>query len=145
MTRNELLAVIENKKKGTYTSVQYESEKVVKNNVIKKVTSAVVRLNISYKNTKTFKESGKNEVQPLAWGSWLIDGLLINHTNKKGEYNEYLRMYFTNNKKLKFKTKYYLNGIQTTKQELIESGLLKEEENKSGLFNININNITSIH
>lgn len=145
MTRNELLAVIENKKKGTYSSIKYESEKVVKNKVIKKVTSAVVRLNISYKNTKTFKESGKTEVQPLAWGAWLIDGLLINHTNKKGEYNEYLRMYFTNNKKLKFKTKYFLNGVETTKQELIENGLLKEEENKSGLFNINIDNIISIH
>lgn len=145
MTRNELLAVIENKKKGTYSSVQYESEKTVKNNVIKKVTSAVVRLNITYKNTKAFKESGKTEVQPLTWGAWLIDGLLINHTNKKGEYNEYLRMYFTNNKKLKFKTRYFLNGVETTKQELLESGLLKEEENKSGLFNININNITSIH
>lgn len=145
MTRNELLAVIENKKKGTYSSVQYESEKVVKNNVIKKVTSAVVRLNITYKNTKAFKDSGKTEVKPLAWGAWLIDGLLINHTNNKGEYNEYLRMYFTNNKKLKFKTKYFLNGVETTKQELIENGLLKEEENKSGLFNININNIISIH
>ena len=125
--------------------MQYESEKVIHNNVVKKVTSAVVRLNISYKNTQAFKNSGKSEVQPLAWGAWLINGLLINHTNKKGEYNEYLRMYFTNNKKLKFKTKYYLNGIQTTKQYLIENGLLKEEENKSGLFNININNIISIH
>lgn len=145
MTRNELLAVIENKKKGTYTSVQYENEKVIHNNVVKKVTSAVVRLNISYKNTQTFKNSGKSEVAPLAWGEWLINGLIISHTNKKNEYNEYLRMYFTNNKKLKFKTKYYLNGIETTKQVLIENGLLKEEENKSGLFNININNITSIH
>ena len=143
MNRNELLAVIENKKKGTYTGVQYESEKVIHNNVVKKVVSAVVRLNISYKNTQAFKNSGKTEVAPLAWGEWLINGLIISHTNKKNEYNEYLRMYFTNNKKLK--TKYFLNGVETTKQELIENGLLKEDENKSGLFNININNIISIH
>ena len=85
-------------------------------------------------------------MQSMPWGKWKIPNLLIEHTNKAGEYNVYLRLYTTVNKP---EVLYYLNDRLITKEALMQTGIVKNSYwNRSkvedGLFTVNIANILMI-
>lgn len=137
--REHLIEQIKNIKKGAFTKIEYFSDKG--NGVIKK-TSCVVRLGINYYNIKHNKTK---ETHSLPWGKWVegLEGYVLEHTNKKGEYHQYLRLYTTNIKSIK--TEYSLNGVITQKQDLIERGLLKDKPSTiTDCFNVPMENILSL-
>ena len=134
---------------------------------VTKITTSTVRKGIQYTNTKAYKNkllkqmfeecSGTCFLTPmdfnkkykteLPWGHYRkgYENIIIDYTNKAGEFNSYLRLYLTPNKP---QVKYYINGREIGKEELRAKGIVKEsywnESIKDGVFNIKIKNIISI-
>ena len=65
--------------------------------LVEKVVCAVVSAGTDYANRKSVREAIDNgereEVGALPWGQWLQFPHVIAHTNKAGDYNEYIRLY----------------------------------------------------
>lgn len=175
MEKNMLVKKLNQIPNGRFFSACWQSEVPVKKEyenryVVTKLTISTVRKGIQYKNTKAYKEklmkqmtslcAGTSFLTPtefnkelekkgynsLPWGKWVIPNLLIEHTNKKGEYNLYLRLYNTINKPL---IKYFLNGKEISKEGLKGIGCVKESywnrnSIEDGTFTVNIANIISI-
>ena len=87
--------------------------------VLKRVIGTY-RIGVNYKHTKKAiaKAAEKNipidTASKLPWGQWKDNSnRIICHTNKKGEYNEYLRVYDTPNKP---NVQHYLNGKPISKE-----------------------------
>lgn len=135
---------------------------------VTKVTTSTVRKGIRYTNTKAYKTklyrrmmeecSGTSFMTPLdfnkkynnelPWGHYRkgYENVIIDHTNKAGEFNSYLRLYLTPNKP---EAKYYINGKEVSKQELQAKGIIKDsywdkDSVKDGVFNVKIKNILYI-
>ena len=116
--------------------------------VLKRVVGTF-RLGINYKNTKKAiaraeaKGVKMEDVTRLPWGQWKDDSCrVICHTNKAGQYSEYLRVYDTPNKP---KTQLYLNGKPISKEELRATGYVPESyftsTNDSGVLTVKAENI----
>lgn len=120
---------LQNIKGGRYVKMTFESIKepadAFKNCVIEKITTGVFRLNIKYANLKV--NEGRTEFKKLN-GTWVenMENLIF---ESKG--NKKLRIYTTNNKKHKGRTKWLLNGVETTYEHLVEKGILQEKDQKS--------------
>lgn len=95
-----------------------------KNLNITKVTSAVVRSGIDFANLSTVKEGIENgereEVKSLPWGEWKEFPYIIKHTNKKGEYKEYVRLYPSVSANQIPKVSYFVDGVETAKKEILK-------------------------
>lgn len=173
MEKKHLMRYLNKINNGRFFKASWSSEIPVKKEyenryVVSKVTISTVRKGIQYTNTKAYKDKlfkrmsiecvGNDFLTPrelekkygngnsLPWGNWLIPNLLIEHTNKKGEYNIYLRLYSTINKP---ECRYYLNGREISKEGLYKMGIVREGYwNKKGIedgvFTVNIANILSI-
>ena len=125
-------------KKGCYYKIDFMSVKELKGNTIEKHSSGVYRLGISYKNIGKVKDIGTHS---LPYGEWETLNFLIKHKE-----SFQLRLYSSNCKNHKTKSFYKLNGKEITKQELIEMGLLKEQQKKELIcFNIKLDNLINIH
>lgn len=111
---------------------------------IVKISHTVSRFALDYLHLKSSKEKilkGEISGAALPWGVWEVYKYIISHTNKKGEYNEYLRFYLK-----KSKAVYYVNGVETSKQKLLEDGLIKENKSEfSETLCVNTKNIISIN
>ena len=116
--------------------------------VLKRVIGTY-RIGVNYKHTKKAiaKAAEKNipidTASKLPWGQWKDNSnRIICHTNKKGEYNEYLRVYDTPNKP---KVQHYLNGKPISKEDLRKTGFVPDSyftsKNDSGCMTISANNI----
>lgn len=133
----------ENIKKGAYVKVTYKSEpkttKEFKDVKVEKITSAVVRIGIKYQNLK----ENKNIVTgSLNYGTWekTLENYIIEYN---GTY--YLRLYTSKSPKHKAHTQYLLNGKETTKQDLINKGIIKDNASReTNLYNIKLNNLIKI-
>ena len=134
---------------------------------VTKITIGTVRKGIRYTNTKAYKtklyrrlseecggtcfmtpiDFNKKYNNELPWGHYRkgYENIIIDHTNKAGEFNSYLRLYLTPNKP---QIKYYLNGREIEKEELRAKGIVKEsywdQKINDGVFNIKIKNILFI-
>ena len=114
--------------------------------MVTKEVTALVRKGINRQNLARFK-NGLEEYKPasLPWGKWKegMEGVIIEHTNAKGETQNYVRLYTTNNKP---KVKYFINGNEVPKDRLIEIVPKSELEHEGIIdcFVVNINNITNI-
>lgn len=158
---------------GRFFKMTWKSEIPVYNKYadvyeVTKVTTSTVRKGIQYTNTKAYKTklyrrmmeecSGTSFITPLdfskkypnelPWGHYRkgYENVIIDHTNKAGEFNSYLRLYLTPNKP---EIKYYINGKEISKSELQAKGIIKEsywnnDKVKDGVFNIKIKNILFI-
>lgn len=125
-------------KKGAFTNITYKSEKksAIKGHKIEKITSAIVRLGIEYKNLGVNKGI---ETGALKWGQWRKDyyTYIIDHKDKS-----YLRVYTTDHIPT---SKWFLDGEETTKEELIANGYYKEEpSNPMTCYVINFDNLITI-
>ena len=173
MEKKHLMRYLSKINNGRFFKASWSSEVPVKKEyenryVVTKVTISTVRKGIQYTNTKAYKDklfkkmsiecAGNDFLTPtefekkygngnsLPWGRWLVPNLLIEHTNKNGEYNIYLRLYNTINKP---ECRYYLNGKEISKEGLYNMGIVREGYwNKKGIedgvFTVNIANILSI-
>jgi len=172
MDKKVLISKLQDKQNGSYFNIKWESEvpvsKRLKGCDIKKVTLATVRKGIQYKNTLNFKCKTEEKARSLGvkdesynsfkleqennlslpWGRYVkgFENLLIEHTNKDGEYNLYLRLYTSPNKA---KTVYLLNGKPISKEELMTAHIVIDsywkKQKLDGVFNVNIKNIKEVY
>lgn len=134
---------------------------------VTKVTTSTVRKGIKYTNTKAYKtrlyrklweecggtcfmtpiDFNKKHKTELPWGHYRkgYENVIIDHTNKAGEFCSYLRLYSSPNKP---QVRYYINGREISKDELKAKGIVKEsywnEKVNDGVFTVKIKNILSI-
>lgn len=152
MKKQVLINEINNKVvNGQFINIAYaralkrnELAKGYKDIEIIKQTNGVFRLGITYANMQ--RNVGRT-IEPLPWGAWEkgFENFILEHTNKNGEYNEYLRVYTNENKNLLPKTTYFMNGQEYTKEDLIQMGIINQPRfNNNGLFVINILDIITI-
>ncbi len=145
-------------KVGTFTSIEYTSEKGVRKSYIKeygetkveKKTSMVVSLGKAYSETKAFKEL-QREVQPLSCPyEYHVKGYenILTCVERPGQEPYYkLRVFLNPNPSSKTKSEYYLNGEPITKAELDEKGCLLAESKPDTMpimITIKVANINSL-
>ncbi len=132
-------------KGGTYHSVEWrktlkntEVHKEFRNRIVKE-TIGVYRIGVCYNKMKCMVGQ---PTQSLPWGQWLKDyeNYIIINKDKA-----YLRLTLTMNGN-KPKTKWYLDGVETSKEELIQMNALASSQLKpleSPIFVVDIENIVS--
>ena len=142
MELEKLIEKIKSIKKGSFIgNCEWYSEK---GNGVRKVSKGVLKIGIDYANMKENKEIVTGG---LPYGQWYkgYEGYII--INDKG--NLQLRVYTTKNPNHKVETKWYHNGIETTKEDIVANGILppskvKSYGNDKGVFNIPIEHIISL-
>ena len=144
----DIFKAIENYKAGTWVAILWEKElktrKGIESVVVKK-TEATLRMGVTYDNKASViekRETGElpKENQGLPYGTWYRFPYLIEH---KGN----LQLRVTTSQNTKYNTKYYIDGIEATKDEVREL-VLKSEIESNGerpeVFNIKIENVVAI-
>lgn len=186
MKEKELLKQLSTKGNGQFFFMSWSREmkllaSATERYTVLKVVKAQVRKGIRNSHTKAYKkkqlqhkvksmineylasETEKSNIgstPELPWGNWKNSNLLIEHTDKKGKYNVYLRLYSVNKGKNainKSKTWYILvdnithTAEEISKEELYNMNILTATEKREniieddGLFNINIEHIERIY
>lgn len=143
MTKQEITTKIENIKKGTYITIEYETPMVTKsafkNETVTKRTRGVFRLGVAYGKMKI--NQGK-EIEGLPYGEW-VEGM-VNCLIQKGE-QYYLRITKSLNKKHKVFNSYFLNGEEINYEDLMAKDMLrKQSPSTSPIRTIKIENIIRI-
>lgn len=148
MTKEELIQKIKTIRKGTFINIEYKSFPkplaAHKDAVIEKITKGVYRLGITYANMKI----NENKVTgPLPFGEWQpnYENYIITHTNKNGDYKEWLRIYTSNHHHSH--TTWMLNGQEVNKQWLLDNGYIGKssaESKHNDLFIIEIKNLIKL-
>lgn len=136
MEMKEILEVLRSKRRGTYASLTKVKDY---GNGLVKETDMTIRLGVNFANL----ESNKGRViGQLPWGRWVpgLENYVIEHTDKKGNHNMYLRVTSTNAHISK--SRYLLNGQEVDKsvaEEMIGTKKLSSKE--SEVYNVNFKNI----
>ena len=159
MKINEITKVMENKKKGTFLSIGWQREiassKAKKEGIsVIKTTDTIVRWGLkSYKNTRRYlaqeavKEALGQQTEQKEYKPWSkqITPYLLQHLSNPEKL--YLLVYPVVRKNIA-KVHYYINGVEATKQEVIDSGYCNASEfTKDELplvMNPSIENITHL-
>lgn len=135
MNINMLINKVNSHPNGTFFNMSWASDVPLKASAkrqgvnVYKLTIATVRKGINYSAMKSVQDkvaSGRLELKhELPWGTWSAEhpGLIINHTNKKGESKQYIRLYATPNKA---QSRYFLNGKPIDKSELMALGYVQD-------------------
>ena len=133
-----------NIKKGTIHSIHYKRvvsqvRKAFKGRV-EKETIGNFRIGCSYENLAVNKEKITG---PLPYGYFEYSNEII-YSPTTDTYQ--LRLTITNNKNVKPMVKWYLDGVETTKEHLIEIGAMADSKSKTDLlvFNVKLNDIIEI-
>lgn len=138
MTLNEIIEFLKNYKGGTFLNIYYKSSKKLPKKygepLIEKYSSGVYRLGVKFSNLKENKNRIVNE-RPWGVNVAYLENYLVEHNGKY-----YLKIYTT---KHKTKTKYFINGNETTKTEL-EANFGYKTSPKSAVFTIAIENILQL-
>lgn len=114
------------------------------NGRIQKVTSGVVRLGIDYSH---LAENVGKPTGHLKSGYWKTRNLVIENVDKNEMVSLKLRVYPTKNKKHKSKTKWYFDGVEVTKEWLIDNHYMKEPTPRTEpliCFDIKVENIIQL-
>lgn len=163
MNYNTLISKIDAIHNGTWFTLTYMTEVPVKaafksNYNIVKYTQTTARKGVKYENLATYKaklrmvSNAKEYAQTvkdleLPWGHWKEGrfGTIIEHTNKAGVYNQYLRIYSTPNKP---KIVYVVNGKPMAREDVKNLGVVQDgywnKSNETGTMTLNIENIWKI-
>lgn len=136
MDLNTFLLFCANYKRGTYTTLEKQTEK----NGYTKITSCVCRF-VNYYNIKTVKAQNKQPIKK-DYERIIIPHILKENTNTK---NVLLLVYTTKNSKQKAKTSYFYNGEPITKAQYYE-GIQEKEKNYNidNLFTVKLCDVLSI-
>lgn len=153
MLLSEVQQIVNSSKKGTIHTVAWsktlgngDAKKDFRNRIQKQVIG-YFRVGVTYSNMEKVKIMRGDPTQDVAsvlpWGHWLE-----NYTNTIIEHKDkyYLRLTAAFNSNLKIKTKWFLDGEEVTKEQLIEMDALgasqRKENNDIICFSVDINNIT---
>ena len=150
MNKTQIIKSVLSKPAGTFFKISWGSEIPVYKKyqgvfTVKKYTEAIVRCGINYDNMKLTKErrmdgSAPSKNSGLPWGSWLIDGYVIENKGKT-----YLRCYLGANNKPK--TLYSLNGKLVHKEDLYDicgQAKLNSTAKQADTFTLNMDNIIEV-
>ena len=143
MTVEEILKAIKSKRNGTFRRITFYANPYPlakgKDKDIKKVCTAVVRFGITYSHLKENANKETGGLNGKVWKDGETNYVLI--SEKTGE--ELIRVYTTNHHKVR--SKWYLNGEETTKESLIEERLVSDRKSsKTACFDLKVSNIISI-
>lgn len=121
---------------------------------ITKFTIAYVVSGIEYANRREIREAieqgERGQVQPLPWGTWLQYPYTIQHTNKAGEYKEYIRLYPLSELQLQHfnlspKVEFMCNGNLISRETaIVYCGAKAQATDKPGCMTICTSNIDTI-
>lgn len=137
MNKEQFESIYKNYKKGTLISGEWQSITQTKTYSLVKISKGVVRMGIAYSNLKANKEK---DTQGLPYGQFEINNVLIEHN---GKYQ--VRLYPSKCKNHRTHTTYYYNGIEKTKQELIDMGVIKVKPYQERLcFNVKLENLIAL-
>lgn len=129
-------------KKGTFVKIKYKGKiKGVENSF--KIVELVGRLGIDYQNLKSNQNEPKNDENKVV--KTFSDIVLIPNTiyqNKEGRLK--VRIYPSNNIYHRAKSKYYLDNVEVTKEELIEKGMKVTARGEVKCFTVFLDDIISI-
>ena len=132
-------------KKGTYHKVFAEREiklpKQFANDTLTKTSEYHCRLGCKWKNTIYGKNSQSNSTQTNNYVE-KVENLIYYNTNTN---TYYLRLIGTNNKYIKVKSQYRLNGKEISKKELIQKGYIKDTPyTDNGILMLKLENVLEI-
>lgn len=163
MKLNDIMTKINSIHNGAYFNITYLNEVPVlaafKNQYhVDKYTSSTVRKGIHYQNLKAYQQKlamcdnakefeALQKPLELPWGHWMTghEGYIIEHTNKAGEYKQYLRLYSSPNKP---KNAYFLNGKSIDREELKMMGIIPAsywtKTNDTGTMTVTLDKIVRV-
>lgn len=129
---------------GRYVKITYEH---IYDNGVSKVVKGSYRLGINYSNIQRVKDKRANDlamgIQPK---TKTTSDIVINNyvvLNKNGELK--LKLFTNPNKNMRAKVDYFYNGQPTTKQWLLDNGLLKDKASEQPImFTIMAKNLLAI-
>lgn len=138
MTVEQIMKVVNETRKGTFTRIEYVSEpsltaaaKRMGVSVIK-YTEKVVRLGVHYPNIADVQRAEAERTTPkqerAPWCHWEITDILAKHNTKEA----YYLAIATVNKGHNTKNRWFINGEEVTLQEIMESGYIIPSYFKDG-------------
>ena len=139
MLLNELIEKLSSIKKGTYTKAQWQSTKVINGILLEKVSSGVVKVGIKYANIKKEKDTTTRQFN----GHYIVDNVIIESQDKKGNTTHNVRLYPSKCTRVV----YYYGGVEYSKQELIEMGVLETPKPRTSemlCFTVKLENLISL-
>lgn len=143
---------LQNIKKGVFTTEEHKRQIPLKKGFehlkVEKQTKSVVRLGCKYANLQEIKIKNietNSLSKNLEWIKEYEDILMINQETKEIS----IRLTKSRNSKHKAKTKWFLNGLETTKEELIKLGCLYAKDINSSnydspVFNVKVKDLISL-
>ena len=148
----DLQKALQNIKKGVFVTEEHKRQVPLKKGFehlkVEKVTKSVVRVGCKYANLQEIKIKNietNSLSKNLEWIKEYENILMINQ-----ETNEIsIRFTKSRNKNHKAKTKWFLNGVETTKDALIKLGCLYSRDINSSsydspVFNVKIKDLISL-
>lgn len=154
MKLEKIKNVLSKRQKGTYVQICTEkeitSERSKKLGVcVLKETTMTVRWGINYNNLKSVKEKRASGVEASSYSPWYRHVDVTPHILEKisDPTKKYLQL-FPVNRKGYSKTRYFINGVEKTKQEVIDSGYVNKSafapKEEIAVFSVAIESIKSI-
>ena len=143
MLLNELIKKLSSIKKGAYTKAQWQSTKVINGILLEKVSSGVVKVGIKYANIKKEKDTTTRQFN----GHYIVDNVIIESQDKKGNTTRNVRLYPSKCKNHHTRVVYYYGGVEYSKQELIEMGVLETPKTRTSemlCFTVKLENLISL-
>ena len=155
MNKNEAMTIINSIHKGTFCSMGWISNLPLTaaakkdGHVAYKKTLATVRFGVNRTNKATIKAKMEQGYTPQqrTWGTYLEGSdRILEHTDKKGQYNLYVVAHSTPNKS---KVKYFLDGKEIKKADLQATGLIQASyfnklEEKPDVLTIKLENLAFV-
>ena len=147
----DLQKALQNIKKGVFVTEEHKRQIPLKKGFehlkVEKLTKSIVRLGCKYANLQEVKIKNtetKGLSKSLEWVKEYENVLMINQENEIS-----IRFTKSRNPKHKAKTKWFLNGVEITKEELIKLDCLYARDitpskNDSPVFNVKIKDLISL-
>lgn len=137
MEKTELLNFLKNYINGTYINAKWKSVKEINGLTLVKESNGVIRMGVAYSNLAQNKEK---VTQGLPYGEFEIQNILIKTKN-----GYQVRVYPSQSESHHTATKYTYGGVEYTKKQLLEMGVLKESKKTDLLcFNIKLENLIAL-
>lgn len=143
MKLEKFIELVKSIKNGCYIKASWKSTKEINGILLEKISSGVVRMGIKYSNLKKEKDTTTRQFN----GKYIVDNMLIESIDKKGNTNHNVRLYPSKSNKHHTRVVYYYGGQEYTKQELIELGVLetpKPRTSEMTCFSVRLENLISL-
>jgi hypothetical protein len=143
MLMEKFMELVKSIKNGRYVKASWKSVKMVGGLELEKISSGVVRMGIKYANIKKEKDTTTRQFN----GKFIVDNMLIESQDKKGNTTHNVRLYPSKCKNHHTRVVYYYGGVEYSKQELIEMGVLETPKPRTSemlCFTVKLENLISL-